>query len=34
MTTNVTLTTLDHGDEFDAYVARPADEPVAAIVVI
>lgn len=34
MTTNVTITSFDGGHTFGAYVARPADTPKAAIVVI
>lgn len=34
MTTNTTITSFDGGHTFGAYVARPADTPTAAIVVI
>ena len=34
MTANITLRTLDGSENFGAYVARPAEAPVAAIVVI
>ena len=34
MTTNVTINSFDGGHTFEAYVARPADTPTAAIVVI
>lgn len=34
MTESATLTTLDGSDEFTAYIARPADTPKAAVVVI
>ena len=34
MSETVRITTLDEGETFDAYVARPAEEPRAAIVVI
>ena len=34
MTENVSITTLDNTDSFNAYVARPAEEPTSAIVVI
>ena len=34
MSETVTVTSLTDNEEFDAYVARPADTPKAAIVVI